>query len=688
MSRRRTRVSPFEALESRVLMAGHPAVDAHGEMEVLPAINAQPMGDSDAGTGLSAAGTVPAYSSLPSAAKIIYLDFDGNTESSWGSYSNVVTPEFNTDGQAGFSAAELQKIYDIWRVVAEDYSPFNINVTTVDPGSYANGVAIKVSIGAGNWFGAAGGVGYINGFTNSASNTVFVFNQYLANNAKYIGDAASHEAGHAFGLQHQSAYSGATKTADYYSGSGDGRAPIMGNSYSATRGLWWNGQSTSSTTYQDDMSVLARSANGFGYRADDYGSSADTAFSLIANGTTIGASGVITQTTDKDFFAFSTAAGSVSISLTVPSFNNLDGRLELWSADGLTLLASSDPSNSFGGSITMNLAAGEYLIAVASHGSYGDVGQYTLSGTIVAGYVPPTPVTVLGPSNFSATAVGTTTTLSWFDNADNETGYVVERSTNANFTGATTINLAADATGYTDANLAADTTYFYRVTATDGTVFSASASGSTSTQPAPVVVTATAAGTSSVNVAWTNPNTEAGFRIDRSTDGGETWTTIVHVGANVTSMTDTGLSAGTNYAYRVASLNDAGAATSATAFATTAPSLVPLAPGNLTYTALKRTSITLTWTDNASNETGYIVQRSANGGRSWSTVATLKSNVTQRTVSGLSRNKTYSFRVMARNGHGPSAWSNTLTATTPRAAIIRTVVSAMSDLTSRLAALA
>jgi hypothetical protein len=685
----RTRVSPFEALESRVLMAGHHPVDEHGEMEVLPAINAEPMSDSDGTGGPVQASIVPAYSSRPGATATIYLDFDGNVETSWGGYSNVVTPEFNTDSTAGFSASELQKIQDIWRVVAEDYAPFNINVTTVDPGIFGNGVAIKVSIGGGTWFGAAGGVGYINGFTNSASNTVYVFNQYLANNAKYIGDAASHEAGHALGLQHQSAYSGTTKTADYYSGTGDGRAPIMGNSYSATRGLWWNGTSTSSTTYQDDMTVIARSTNGFGYRVDDYGSNAASAFSLTPAGTSISASGVITQTTDKDFFAFSTAAGSVTLSLTVPSFNNLDGRLELWTADGLTLLASSDSSNSFGGSITTTLASGNYLIAVASHGSYGDVGTYTLSGTIVSGYVPPTPVTVLGPTGFSATAVGTTANLSWLDNADNETGYVLQRSTNSNFTGATTINLDSDATSFTDTGLATDTTYHYRLQATDGSVFSSYASGSASTQPAEVVATATAAGTSQVNLAWTNPNTESGFRVDRSTDGGATWTNIATLGANVTSYADSACSAGTTYAYRVVSLNGAGSATSATASATTAVSLVPLAPSGLTHTAITRTNITLTWTDNATNESGYVVQRSANGGRSWSTVVTLKANTTQRTVGGLSRNKTYSFRVRATNAYGASGWSNVHVATTPRtASFIRTVVTGVSDLTKRLASLA
>src|SRR5205085_150466 len=115
--------------------------------------------------------------------------------------------------------------------------PFNINVTTVEPPSFADGVALRVSIGGdGAWLGqVAGGVGYVGSFTNSEVNTVFVFADNLANGyAKYVGDASSHEAGHAFGLEHQSTYNSRRRLVDEYStGPGDGRAPLMGNSYTA-----------------------------------------------------------------------------------------------------------------------------------------------------------------------------------------------------------------------------------------------------------------------------------------------------------------------------------------------------------------------------------------------------------------------------------------------------------------------
>ena len=71
----------------------------------------------------------------------LYLDFDGHFEAQWGSYSNVTTPVFDRDGDpTTFSDAELESIYDIWSRVVEDFAPFNIDVTTVEPPELAPGV--------------------------------------------------------------------------------------------------------------------------------------------------------------------------------------------------------------------------------------------------------------------------------------------------------------------------------------------------------------------------------------------------------------------------------------------------------------------------------------------------------------------------------------------------------------------
>ncbi len=348
--------------------------------DIVPALGTEP---------LHSLSSIPALNSLLGAAASVYLDFDGNYEPSWGSYGSVTTPVYDRDGDpSSFSDSELSAIEQIWEQVSEDFSPFDLNVTTVEPSSFANGVAVRVSIGGdGAWTGGSyGGIAYVNSFTNSVVNTVFVFPDHLSNgNPKFVAEASSHETGHSFGLNHQSQYnSSGQKLAEYYTGPGNGTAPIMGNSYSATRGLWWYGTSSEGPgVMQDDLATISRAQNGFGYRPDDYGNTAATAAPIPSLDGHLQASGVITTISDLDYFAFDTDAGQVTLTLTLPAQNNLDARLELRNADG-TLITSDAPTDSFGAMIVADLQAGSYRVVVASQGNYGDIGQYTLTADVLA----------------------------------------------------------------------------------------------------------------------------------------------------------------------------------------------------------------------------------------------------------------------------------------------------------------
>src|SRR5437773_3315589 len=182
---------------------------------------------------------VPQLASRPGAPATLYLDFDGNVERQWGSHANVVTPPYDTDGnKTSFNATEINAIREIWARVAEDYAPLNLNVTTVAPPLIADRVAARVAIGGSysDWYGSsAGGVSYVGGFAGGASNVAFVFANTLANgNPRYVAEAASHEAGHLFGLEHQAAWNGGQLVGEYSPGMAT-LAPIMGLSYYADR---------------------------------------------------------------------------------------------------------------------------------------------------------------------------------------------------------------------------------------------------------------------------------------------------------------------------------------------------------------------------------------------------------------------------------------------------------------------
>src|SRR5262249_48716566 len=150
---------------------------------------------------------------------------------------------------------------------------------------------------------------------------------------------------------------------------------------------------------------IARSENGFGYRQDDHADSPTFATALALSPRTpldillgrafVSGSGVIERTTDVDQFTFTTAGGTATLAVNVASVGaNLDAVLELRNAAG-ALIARADPATSLGASITANLAPGQYFLAVRSHGEYGDVGQYTVTGTIAAAGVASVPTTAV-----------------------------------------------------------------------------------------------------------------------------------------------------------------------------------------------------------------------------------------------------------------------------------------------------
>ena len=100
---------------------------------------------------------------------------------------------------------------------------------------------------------------------------------------------------------------------------------------------------------------------------------------------------------------------------------------------------------------------------------------------------------------------------------------------------------------------------------------------------------------------------------------------------------------------------------------TDAVSLVsaPAAPSSLTAASDPTISkIDLAWTDNATDETGFRVERQNPGSTAWTTVANLAANTTIWTDTGLAANATYSYRVAALNAAGLSGYSNVASATT------------------------
>ena len=146
----------LEVLESRSLLSATVGLDCgEAELEGIDAngneYHALPKPRSGATTPVSGeSGTVAAaldvsqtflLHSNPTANHVIYLDFDGSVTSgtSWNSAftggADIVTPAYDFDGNVSvFGTSELERIQYIWQRVTEDFAPFNVDVTTQEPG--------------------------------------------------------------------------------------------------------------------------------------------------------------------------------------------------------------------------------------------------------------------------------------------------------------------------------------------------------------------------------------------------------------------------------------------------------------------------------------------------------------------------------------------------------------------------
>ena len=362
---------------------------AQAEADVLPAYGTNSAALLSAQQPFSL--SVPSYSSLPTAAAKIYLDFDGDVTQTWGTYSPGTTPAYSIDTDTNnFSSVEVNNIREIWMRVAEEFSPFNIDVTTVDPGNLTDNQTLRIVIGgdgkngqADYWVGSrAGGIGYVGGYYNTQPNTVYVFPGNLANGTpKYTAMAAAHEAGHGFGLQHQSAFDASGNLTSEYNPGDSLRAPIMGRSYDAQRGVWWSGPSGYSTNIQSDLSYLNSQDNDFYYRVDDFGNTVATAWP-VNTGSTTAIAGVIARMTDRDVFRITMAQDFDLLAVVnVAEFGAmLDANLGLLASDGSLIQLVS--TSSLGETLSAHLLAGTYGVFVESAGQYGDIGQYVLNITV------------------------------------------------------------------------------------------------------------------------------------------------------------------------------------------------------------------------------------------------------------------------------------------------------------------
>jgi len=344
------------------------------------------------------------------------------------------------------SQAELDAIAEIWKRIADHFSPFDVDVTTERPASFGRQVGhilITREADAYGYFLASGatscdcgGKAYIDvwGFdTFPHYQPALVFYDRLHTIAA-IAAAASHELGHNLGLSHDGTIEhDGLKAQDYYEGQGWDHVswgPIMGSAYYVDVVQWSKGEYAYANNVLDDLAIIGKRLP---YRTSDHGISGTTATPLKvrAGGEVVSTTpvldpdnldpankGVISNRTDVDWFSVDVPfGGTIDLAVTpawLDSFASswyrgasLDVRAALYDSSG-ALLTQNDPTSDTYARIVANVArSGRYFLTVEGVGSgdprtngysdYGSVGQYFIQGT-----VPWTDVTIkLGAAIFN-----------------------------------------------------------------------------------------------------------------------------------------------------------------------------------------------------------------------------------------------------------------------------------------------
>lgn len=280
-------------------------------------------------------------------------------------------------------------------------------------------------------------------------------------------------------------------------------------------------------------------------------------------------------------------------------------------------------------------------------------------------YGAPTPPTML-IAEVVVSTMGHPVKLTWHDNANDETKFVVQRQ-KAGQGYVIVTELAPNTTEYTDSsNLQEDIEYTYRIEVFNayGSAYSnySSIVKPSSAPSAPQGFNGIAQGSTSIKLTWidTSDNEEEFWIVKKRNDGTYNYTPDYILGPNVTEFIDSGLQPETVYNYIIISRNALYSSFITETKATTGPP----APVNPTAIALDSSKIKLTWEINSLCALGYRIERKNDNGDFEQITYLINPESFEYTDNALSPEKEYTYRIQAWNVFSPSDYSAEVSAVT------------------------
>lgn len=259
--------------------------------------------------------------------------------------------------------------------------------------------------------------------------------------------------------------------------------------------------------------------------------------------------------------------------------------------------------------------------------------------------------------------------LNWTDNSAEESGFEIQRS-ELNNTNYKTIAIApGNSTSYVDDSpLNNSTLYFYKIRAVNlvgQSGFSNEVGNSTLPTPpiAPTNFGANVLTETKMLLTWkNNPSNGTELELYRSSGTNSNYsllsTIAISSSQDVKQFTDTGLTIGTTYYYKIRAKNPGGFSDYSPEIDIVAGS-TPNAPTNLSNVRFSPFKARLNWVDNSSNETSFQLYQFIPSTQVSTLVTTFPANTTTYLLTGLNSLSEYLYYVVAINGGGSSAPSNT-----------------------------
>lgn len=281
--------------------------------------------------------------------------------------------------------------------------------------------------------------------------------------------------------------------------------------------------------------------------------------------------------------------------------------------------------------------------------SDNDESMYNTTGLSITYYDPPTISTVKN------TADGVEITWNKLDGVPN---YKIWRKTgNGTWTVLTTVNGANAGYVYVDKNVVNNGHYNYTISAVANSESGYKDPGKDTTFYAAPVINSVTTKDGSIVISWGVVETVTGYRVQRKVDGG-TWTDVVS-SQTARTYTDTSVTSGKKYAYRICSLVS-GAKVSG--YRTT-ESRIYLSKPIITSLTAGKNQVTIKWDQAVVGANSYDVYYMAYPGGSWKKAVSAAPIDKSCVVKGLTSGQTYSFKLVAVNGSSRSVDSATKNAT-------------------------